>query len=108
LKSLEEDDFMVFKAKWIACEIAAGIHEKPEEAKLAFLTNALSDDVMKYVMSLELSEDEKSTTKKVLEALEKRLNPKTNITYEQYIFNSTVQGCSKMKILTSTSESCRN
>jgi hypothetical protein len=54
--------------------------------------NALSDDVMKYVMSLELSEDEKCTTKKVLmEAYEKRLKPKTNITYERYIFNSKVQ-----------------
>jgi hypothetical protein len=91
LKSLEEDDFMVFKAKWTAYENAAGIHEKTEEVKLAFLTNALSDDVMKYVMSLELSEDEKSTTKKVLDALEKRLKPKTNITYERYIFNSTGQ-----------------
>jgi hypothetical protein len=49
-------------------------------------------------MSLELSEDEKSTTKKVLEALEKQLKAKTNITYERYIFNSTVH--SKMKILT--------
>jgi hypothetical protein len=57
---------MVFKTKWIeiAYEIAAGIHEKTEEVKLAFLTNALSDDVIKYIMSLELSEDEKFTTKK--------------------------------------------
>jgi hypothetical protein len=59
---------------------AAGIHEKTDEVKLAFLTNALSDDVMKYVMSLKLSENEKSTTKKVLEALEKRLRPKMIIT----------------------------
>jgi hypothetical protein len=31
LKSLEEDDFIVFKVKWIAYEIAAGIHEKTDE-----------------------------------------------------------------------------
>jgi hypothetical protein len=48
LKSLEEDEFTVFTAKWIAYEIGAGIHEKTKEITLAFLTNALSDDVMKY------------------------------------------------------------
>jgi hypothetical protein len=83
-----------------------GVHEKTEEVMLVFLTNAFSDDVMKYVMILELSEDEKSTTKKVLEALEKRLKLKTNITYERYIFNSTVQ--QDENIDESTSESCRN
>jgi hypothetical protein len=65
--------------------------KKQKKSCWFFLTDAFSDDVMKYVMSLELSEDEKSTTKKVLEALEKRLKLKTNTTYERYIFNSTVQ-----------------
>jgi hypothetical protein len=36
LKSLEEADFMVFKAKWLAYEIAVGIHEKTEEVSWLF------------------------------------------------------------------------
>lgn len=71
--------------------MASNLQDKDEDKKIAILLTAIGDDVFRRYNSLPLSDDDKSTEKKLLTALGKCFTPEVNKRYERAMFTYASQ-----------------
>lgn len=86
-----KENFTFFQRSWERYLVASNLQDKDENKKIAILLTAVGDDVFKRFDSLPLSEDDKSTEKKLLTALGKCFTPEVNKRYERAMFTYASQ-----------------
>jgi hypothetical protein len=79
------ENFKMFKVQWNNYLIANGYTNKPEKEKIATLLIAIGEDCMKIYQSLPLTEEERDTSEKILDVLERNLTPKNNVIHKSVI-----------------------
>ena len=72
-------------------EVATGLDKKDNKVHLATLHMVMGKDCLSIFNLLPLIEDQQSSLKTCLDSLEEHFNPKVNVVYERYLFNSVVQ-----------------
>ena len=82
----------IFKQKWKNYELATDLDEKTNEKRVATLLSVIGDAGLDVYNAFEWSAPEDSTKiANVLQKFEEYCNPKKNIPYERYLFNSRMQ-----------------
>ena len=82
----------LFKQKWTNFEIATGLKEKEEDTRLATLLSIIGDEALEAYNGFQWDTDaDKLKIEKVLDNFEKYCNPKRNVPFERYVFNSRFQ-----------------
>ena len=80
-----------FRREWKFYELAAGIHKKAQEVRVASLLNVISKEGMDMCETFQWGDSSDATkTDRVLEKLDGRCVPVRNETYERYIFFQTL------------------
>lgn len=82
-----------FRAEFEDYSLATGLNEKPAAVQAATLRRVMGSECLHvYKHNLNLTEEQKSDTKTILDALEAFFRPSKNVIYERYIF-----GCCKQE-----------
>ena len=100
-----------FQSQWENYEVATELDKKPEKIRVATLLSLVGKECYKLYTTLELTEEQKEKTSEILQALKCHFDPKTNVIYERYQFNTRDQGEREtidqyVTTLRSLSESC--
>ena len=66
-------------------------NEKKDEVKIALLLNCGGRELLDVYNTIPLDEDDKKVYKTLMEKFQGHFEPKKNVTYERYIFNSRTQ-----------------
>lgn len=86
-----KENFIFFQRSWERYLVASNLQKEEEEKKIAILLTAVGDDVFRRYNSLPLTDDDKSTEKKLLTALGKCFTPEVNKRYERAMFTYASQ-----------------
>lgn len=86
------DDWDNFRESYEIYEIATELRKKPARVQTATLQSIIGPEGRKALKFLEPSEEQLSSTKLILDALEKHYKPSINVVYERYKFNTCNQG----------------
>ena len=92
LRSDKPKSWSLFKQKWRNYEIASGLKNKEGETRVATLLSIIGDDALEVYNGFQWETvGDNIKIDKVLEKFEVYCNPKRNIPFERYIFNSRFQ-----------------
>ena len=92
LRSNKPKSWSLFKQKWRNYEIASGLKNKEGETRVATLLSIIGDDALEVYNGFQWETvGDNIKIDKVLEKFEVYCNPKRNIPFERYIFNSRFQ-----------------
>lgn len=81
------ENWKIFCREWKFYEIAAGIHKKPNDIRVASLLNVIGNDGIDMYETFQWStESDAMKIDKVLEKFTERCVPARNETYERYVF----------------------
>lgn len=80
-----------FRATWENYKLASGLENSTEQEKIAVLQCALGEDCFKRFSNFPLSEDDRSTSNNLINAIERFIVPAHNRRYERAMFNTMVQ-----------------
>lgn len=80
-----------FKSSWENYKVASGLSRCSEAEQIAVLLCAIGEECFKQYENFPLSADDKSTSSKLLSAMEKCIVPKRNKKYERAMFNMMTQ-----------------
>ena len=84
-------DWKSFPREWKFYELAAGIHKKAQEFRVASLLNVIAKEGMDMYETFQWGNSSDALTiDKVLVKFEERCVPVRNETYERYVFVKTV------------------
>ena len=85
------DAFVVWETRWKDYEALSKLKARPVNEQLALLRRCLSDDTLKVMLNLKLSDADKDDTDKIIEALKVHSHGKVNVVIERRSFNLRVQ-----------------
>ena len=80
-----------FKAQFDNYEVATGLDKKDEAIRIATLLTIMGKDCFQVYQNLNLTADDRKKLENILKALTEHFEPKTNVIYERYVFNTTDQ-----------------
>ena len=81
------ENWKLFRREWKFYELAAGIHKKSEEVRVASLLNVIGKEGMDMYETFQWDNPSHALKiDKVLEKFEERCVPARNETYERYVF----------------------
>ena len=75
-----------FKESWEIYETATELVSKDQEIRCATLKVCMGKDCLSVLKHLDMTEEDRKTTKGILEALETYFKPQKNVVYERYVF----------------------
>ena len=84
-------NWKLFREAFDDYSIATQLAEKSAEIQAATLKTIMGKECRQILSRLQLTDDEKKSTKDILDKLEAYFAPTRNILYEQYIFHMAVQ-----------------
>lgn len=86
------ENFRYFREQWKYYSIATGLDKMPEDVKVSILFLTVGRETFFLIQEqLNLSDEEKSLSEKILDALEAHFQPKVNVVWERYTFNQAIQ-----------------
>ncbi|XP_070537022.1 uncharacterized protein [Ptychodera flava] len=80
-----------FRSNWENYEIATELNKKDQKIRVATLLSVMGKECFRIYKHLDMSEDDRTDEKKILDALEKHFEPTRNVIYERYVFNTCEQ-----------------
>lgn len=89
--SVNIDDFVCFTESYESWEIATGLNVKTDNLRTATFLAICGQQIFGIYRALNLSAAESDKLVKIIEAIKKKIEPKRNLIYERYVFNSLVQ-----------------
>ena len=95
-----QENWNYFKEQWENYLVATGLKEKTGEVQIATFLVVIGKECYQVYRKLALTAAQKANLKAIIEELEKYFRPKSNVTYERFIFNTCRQEAERT--LTST------
>ena len=83
-----QENWNYFKEQWENYLVASGLKEKTGEVQIATFLVVIGKECYQVYRKLALTAAQKANLKAIIEELEKYFRPKSNVTYERFIFNT--------------------